>query len=382
MLNFAKPLPKDHAEVAKRIKSKLFDEERKKRIFNPRSRIIGIDKDALDRQIYEKKLLEDQEKSREEAYCKKLLQDCEVSLKLEEQNRKKQKQIDLEILEFRKKYQTPETRREHDLNDPHHSKKGQTSEINENDLRSTVSSGQYFEGEDGTSKEFRAEQIKQQRVWLEMQIREKRMAEEENKNVEKTWQEIQEINTQRAKALANLENECRKKLVEATSRYNQALAAEKEMSRRITETENNEDKMAEVYNAITGDFLTENPELGFNSALGPGKICKSLYKGLTPAMKQAIFDEQEKQRQELKLKKEAFEKREKDWAELLNMLARCGTLSDREMQRKRQSLEKEITEFNLKLADEKKKEQQFLNEQLYKGKASDEFYDQFNKTTR
>lgn len=78
-------------------------------------------------------------------------------------------------------------------------------------------------------------------------------------------------------------------------------AAEKEMSRRIAETEDNEDKMAEVYNAITGDFLTENPEVGFNSALGPGKICKSLYKGMTPAMKQAIFDEQAKQRQELKV---------------------------------------------------------------------------------
>lgn len=67
------------------------------------------------------------------------------------------------------------------------------------------------------------------------------------------------------------------------------------------EAECNEDKMAEVYNAITGDFLTENPELGFNSALGPGKISKSLYKGLTPAMRQAIYDEQANQRAELKV---------------------------------------------------------------------------------
>jgi len=67
------------------------------------------------------------------------------------------------------------------------------------------------------------------------------------------------------------------------------------------EAESNEDKMAEVYNAITGDFLTENPELGFNSALGPGKISTSRYKGLTPAMKQAIYDEQASQRAELKV---------------------------------------------------------------------------------
>lgn len=45
----------------------------------------------------------------------------------------------------------------------------------------------------------------------------------------------------------------------------------------------------------------ENPELGFNSALGPGKISISLYKGLTPAMKQAIYDEQAKQREDIKV---------------------------------------------------------------------------------
>ncbi|XP_050434717.1 RIB43A-like with coiled-coils protein 2 [Adelges cooleyi] len=382
MLNFAKPLPKDHAEVARQIKSRLFDEERKKRIFNPASRTIGIDKDALDRQVHEKKMLREQEKAKEEAYSKKLLQDCATSIRLDEQNRKKQKQIDLEILDYRRKHQAPETRREYDLNDPLQFKKGQPSRIDDHDPRVTVSSGQRFEGEEGNSKEYRNEQIQQQRVWLEMQVREKRIADEEAKNAERTWQEIEEMTAQRAQSLACLENECRKKLVEATYRYNQALAAEKEMNKRIAETENNEDKMAEVYNAMTGDFLTENPELGFNSALGPGKICKSLYKGLTPAMKQAIYEEQAKQRHELKIKREAFEKREKDWAELLNMLAKCGTLSDREMQRKKWTLEQEITDFNLRLANEKKKEQEYFNNVLYKGQASEEFFNQFNKTTR
>lgn len=42
MLNSAKPLPKDHAEVAKRIRARLFDEERKKRIFNATARTIGV----------------------------------------------------------------------------------------------------------------------------------------------------------------------------------------------------------------------------------------------------------------------------------------------------------------------------------------------------
>lgn len=78
-------------------------------------------------------------------------------------------------------------------------------------------------------------------------------------------------------------------------------AAEQKMNKDIAEAESKEDKMTEVYNAMTGDFLTENPAYGFNSALGPGKICTSLYKGLTPAMRQAIYDEQSKQREEFKV---------------------------------------------------------------------------------
>lgn len=74
------------------------------------------------------------------------------------------------------------------------------------------------------------------------------------------------------------------------------------MNNGIAEAENNEDKYAEVYNAMTGNFLTENPEIGFNNAFGPGKISKSFYKGLTPTMKRAIYMEQAKQREELKVK--------------------------------------------------------------------------------
>lgn len=91
-----------------------------------------------------------------------------------------------------------------------------------------------FEGEESMSKEQRAEQIQQQRVWLEMQIREKRMAQEENRNVERTWQETEQTTAQRAAALASLENECRKKLVEATYRYNQALVSPRYRNRMDT----------------------------------------------------------------------------------------------------------------------------------------------------
>lgn len=42
MFSFGKPLPKDHVEVAKRTRARIFEEERKKRIFNPHTRTIGV----------------------------------------------------------------------------------------------------------------------------------------------------------------------------------------------------------------------------------------------------------------------------------------------------------------------------------------------------
>lgn len=54
----------------------------------------------------------------------------------------KQKKLNLEITEYRKLYQTPETRREYDLNDPLQMKKGQPSRIDNNDPRATLSSAQ------------------------------------------------------------------------------------------------------------------------------------------------------------------------------------------------------------------------------------------------
>jgi len=45
-------------------------------------------------------------------------------------------------------------------------------------------------------------------------------------------------------------------------------------------------------------------------------------------------------------------------------------------------MEDGIKDFNLVLANEQKNKQAFLNNVLYKTKASNEFFDQFNKTTR
>lgn len=57
-------------------------------------------------------------------------------------NFQKLKQIDLDILKFREKYQTPDTRREFDINNPLECKTSLPNRVDDNDPRITVSSGQ------------------------------------------------------------------------------------------------------------------------------------------------------------------------------------------------------------------------------------------------
>lgn len=74
-------------------------------------------------------------------------------------------------------------------------------------------------------KELRMEQKQQQRIWLELQIREKRQAKEEEKIIKQSWHETENITIKRQKELALLENNCKKKLIEANHYYNQSLVS-------------------------------------------------------------------------------------------------------------------------------------------------------------
>lgn len=65
-------LPIDLSEKAAIERRRRLEKERQSRIFNNKHRLIGVDKDALDQQINDKKFMEEMEKKRDEAFCKLL----------------------------------------------------------------------------------------------------------------------------------------------------------------------------------------------------------------------------------------------------------------------------------------------------------------------
>ncbi len=63
-------LPVDYKEAAAIERRRNMEEQRKSRIFNAKTRLIGIDLQAVDQQIKDRKQIEDLEKKRDLAYGK------------------------------------------------------------------------------------------------------------------------------------------------------------------------------------------------------------------------------------------------------------------------------------------------------------------------
>jgi hypothetical protein len=63
---------------------------------------------------------------------------------------------------------------------------------------------------------------------------------------------------------------------------------------RLDKAKELEDEQAEIYNHITGDMLTENPDVA-NSSLGPARKIQYLYKGMSPAERENVRKEQLRQ---------------------------------------------------------------------------------------
>lgn len=77
-------------------------------------------------------------------------------------------------------------------------------------------------------------------------------------------------------------------------------AEEQESRKRFENIKDEEDKRAEIYNHVTGDFLTESKEQA-NSIRGPNKPLADRYKGMTDDELKNIWNEQAQQMEQIKV---------------------------------------------------------------------------------
>lgn len=77
-------------------------------------------------------------------------------------------------------------------------------------------------------------------------------------------------------------------------------ADEKNYHKQNLERQTREDNTAEIYNALTSDMLTENPDLA-QSNLGVGRRIGNMYKGMTAEERKIIREQQLAQIEEAKV---------------------------------------------------------------------------------
>ena len=373
MLKFQVITKEDRKLAASIERRRQIEEERKQRIFNTRFRKIGIDKEFLDKQVAEKKQLREVEQARESELDENLIRGSKLALLLEKQQEEERRNINKDIENFRRHCQRTEDRRDYDLYDPNALKK--VAPIRDE------ASAHKFEGEDGGGKGRSKAQQEQTRWWIEKQMGERVQAERDQQEAEKAYQEAVISRDKRAMALDKMERECRRRLNEATARFNRALAEEQEHRRHCEALQDEEDNKAEIYNHVTGDFLTEAKEQA-ESTRGPDKPLATRYKGMSADQLRAFRDAQAFQMKEIERMKLEEKQRNEDWDQLMNSQAVVANTYQRELDRRRADIKKKVAEENLQLAHQQKSHQEYLNRVLYKNKPTAAYFEQFNRDAR
>uniref|UniRef100_A0ABM5FQA9 RIB43A-like with coiled-coils protein 1 n=1 Tax=Pogona vitticeps TaxID=103695 RepID=A0ABM5FQA9_9SAUR len=197
------------------------EKQRQSRIFNTRYRTMGVDVEGLKGQVEERKLRENAEKERDEAFDADRVQCDKIAQMLEEEERQRKKQLNQAVVEFWKQEQQPFMSREWDIHNPEAIREGVPARVSDDDPRCGPSSMQRFAGEDLNAAQRKLQKEQNKRV-LELQTteRKKGLANQKYADILDDKKRI-ELDL-RALELARLEEECRRAKAMAIADFNRA----------------------------------------------------------------------------------------------------------------------------------------------------------------
>ena len=355
--------------------------QRQSRIFNAKVRTIGLDLQAVQEQERDRRMREEMERRRHEAFASDMVRNDKIAQLLEMRQQADIRRLNKAFNEFRKMHQQPNTRREFDLYDPDALKKDKPARVNDDDPRCTLSSLQKFEGEDLNNPARTKLQQEQMREWAKQQAEERRKSEEKKKYADKLYDMKQIELDHRAMELGKAEMNCRRAINVAQANYNKALFDELNNQRNIDKRRETDDKLTEIANHVHGDFLTENPAIS-TSAFGPHRVIPDRWKGMLPDQLAEIRKTQKVQEDERKQKEEAEKQENDEWERQANNNAKAGMILEREQNRQVRNKNKDVADENLKLAMEQKAHKEFLDKQVYINPPTAAYFQQFNTITR
>lgn len=378
MFSFQYATKKDLQEAASIDFRRRNEEERKRRIFNPRTRLIGIDREAIDQQVIEKNAQRQHEVEIQRQYDNELLcRNHELNLQLNALARERFK-LQCEINEFRAKFQRRDQTREFDLNDPNYVQNSLLVRDSATGVSLKLSNSLTFMGEDEHCEERSRQQKLQQRAWLQQQIDERNRLKMEMKQANHTLDAAIKAHDDRIRQIDDAEKQLRQEIKKNTVEFNVQLAHEQQAKRQQRKREDDEDDMAQIINMLTSDMLTENKELGKISNFGPGRKVTSQYRGLTDAEEKEIRNEQKAQIIEKHERDNFAKKTDKHFNRMLASRVDKTMQHERELNRRRQEIAAQIKRENEQLIEKQK----LVQNVRYLSEPNEAYFAQFNTTTR
>uniref|UniRef100_A0A6J0V896 RIB43A-like with coiled-coils protein 1 n=1 Tax=Pogona vitticeps TaxID=103695 RepID=A0A6J0V896_9SAUR len=356
------------------------EKQRQSRIFNTRYRTMGVDVEGLKGQVEERKLRENAEKERDEAFDADRVQCDKIAQMLEEEERQRKKQLNQAVVEFWKQEQQPFMSREWDIHNPEAIREGVPARVSDDDPRCGPSSMQRFAGEDLNAAQRKLQKEQNKRV-LELQTteRKKGLANQKYADILDDKKRI-ELDL-RALELARLEEECRRAKAMAIADFNRAQAAEVAEQQRLAQQREQDNNNAEIHNHLTSNFLTENPDTA-KSLMGPQRVIVSQWKGMSAAEVEAVLKMQEEQCKENQRMREAERQREAEWGRQQELAARAAMVVEEEEQNFRRRLRMGLDAYNKELAEAQKSNLHYMEKEVYTNAPTAQYHLQFSTSSR
>lgn len=333
----------------------------------------------------EKQILEKKKQTTAQIECDKRYEEQEqlqkrLLLSKEKELEKEKRIVDSDLNFYRCRYQRKDQRREFDLNDPNFLKKGTPARIADIDIQLGVSSAQIFHGEDLYRNDRQKRQREQQRAWLDQQVMERKQAEEARRKADEIYLDSVWCRDKHLEEMAKSDHHMRNQVIQKIRQFNINLAKQKADNRLRSKKETFEDDMAEIYNMLSSDLLTENPDVA-QSRINPNKKIAFMYRGMTPDENRVFRKGQEQQLADMRQRKTEDELMDKQWEQYAMNMDRSLIHKEIDMNRKYKVALDDLAIENKRLASEQDRQRQ---ERLAANSntVSDEFFDQFNKNSR
>ncbi|XP_024149863.1 RIB43A-like with coiled-coils protein 1 [Oryzias melastigma] len=352
---------------------------RKARIFNTRLRVMGLDLDALNQQIKEKKQQENKEKLQSEAFETLIKSQDEALLQQDINEKEKRQALQKDLTHYwatKQKLNTQDGGWKNGLQG--------AFDITIPEAKLGPASMQKFQGEDVNWKQMRKEQVKMTERDLKGQMDENIRRQEREKD--RDMLEKQEMLHQNQEQLHQdaLEEERKKAARIALYSFNQALAAERVESLKEQHRREERENLAEMWHTMTSDMLTECADAGERDVGGgkPPQILPDRWKGMRPEQLRSFQREREQQCREKQRQSDAAKIEEAAWN--LQQLTFSRKAEEEEIGKaeKMRELRIQLDRHNMQLTREQQAHQEYLNKKLYTNKPTKDYFHQFNTSSR